>query len=86
MRTTVGTLENEVRAVASSGVRRATLVQGVVYMLVGLVWGIVIAKAPFPRLALGAHLQLTTHAVMSTSERPAWSPSSSSPRRGSSGP
>jgi hypothetical protein len=33
-------------------------------MLVGLIWGMVIPASPFPRLALGAHLQLTTHDVM----------------------
>jgi hydroxylaminobenzene mutase len=33
-------------------------------MLVGLVWGMVIPASPFPRLALGAHIQLTAHGVM----------------------
>ncbi len=47
-----------------SHVSRSNLRQGAVYMLVGLVWGMVIPASPFPRLALGAHLQLTTHGVM----------------------
>jgi hydroxylaminobenzene mutase len=46
------------------GVSRSTLRQGAVYMLLGLVWGTVVPLSPFPRLTLGAHLQLTTHGVM----------------------
>ena len=45
-------------------VSRSNLRQGAIYMLVGLLWGMVIPASPFPRLALGAHLQLTTHGVM----------------------
>ena len=45
-------------------VSRSNLRQGAVYMLVGLVWGMVIPASPFPRLALGAHIQLTAHGVM----------------------
>ena len=45
-------------------VSRSNLRQGAVYMLVGLVWGLVIPASPFPRLALGAHIQLTAHGVM----------------------
>jgi hydroxylaminobenzene mutase len=33
-------------------------------MMVGLLWGLVVPVAPFPRLALGAHIQLTAHGVM----------------------
>lgn len=47
-----------------SPVSRSNLRQGAVYMLVGLVWGMVIPATPFPRLALGAHIQLTAHGVM----------------------
>ena len=47
-----------------SPVSRSNLRQGAVYMLVGLVWGMVIPASPFPRLALGAHIQLRTHGVM----------------------
>ena len=45
-------------------VSRSNLRQGAVYMLVGLIWGMVIPATPFPRLALGAHIQLTAHGVM----------------------
>lgn len=47
-----------------SGVSRSNLRQGAVYMLVGLLWGLVVPASPFPRLALGAHIQLTAHGVM----------------------
>src|SRR5262249_37574300 len=43
---------------------RSTLCQGAAFLLVGLVWGLAVAKRPLPRLALGAHLQLTSHGVM----------------------
>ena len=33
-------------------------------MLVGLIWGIAVPTTQFPRLALGAHLQLTAHGAM----------------------
>ncbi|GDY10989.1 hypothetical protein LBMAG52_44770 [Planctomycetia bacterium] len=47
-----------------SPVSRSNLRQGAIYMLVGLLWGMVIPASPFPRLALGAHIQLTAHGVM----------------------
>ena len=47
-----------------SPVSRSNLRQGAVYMLVGLAWGMVIPTSPFPRLALGAHIQLTAHGIM----------------------
>jgi hydroxylaminobenzene mutase len=47
-----------------SGVSRCNLRHGAIYMLVGLLWGLVIPASPFPRLALGAHIQLTAHGVM----------------------
>ncbi|MFM8175760.1 MAG: hypothetical protein ACKN81_19650, partial [Pirellulaceae bacterium] len=43
---------------------RSNLRQGAVYMLVGLLWGFVVPASLFPRLALGAHIQLTAHGVM----------------------
>ena len=43
---------------------RSNLRQGAIYMLVGLLWGMVIPASTFPRLALGAHIQLTGHGVM----------------------
>ena len=45
-------------------VSRSNLRQGAIYILVGLVWGMMISMTPFPRLALGAHIQLTAHGVM----------------------
>lgn len=45
-------------------VSRSNLRQGAVYMIVGLAWGMAIPATSFPRLALGAHIQLTAHAVM----------------------
>jgi hydroxylaminobenzene mutase len=47
-----------------SQVSRSNLRQGAIYMLVGLLWGMVIPATSFPRLALGAHIQLTAHGVM----------------------
>lgn len=47
-----------------SQVSRSNLRQGAIYMLVGLLWGMVIPASSFPRLALGAHIQLTAHGVM----------------------
>ena len=50
--------------IGPSRVSRSNLRQGAVYMMVGLVWGMAVGATPFPRLALGAHLQLTAHGVM----------------------
>ncbi|HEX4796581.1 MAG TPA: hypothetical protein VH370_22510 [Humisphaera sp.] len=33
-------------------------------MLVGLVWGLIVPHTPYPRLALGAHIQLTGSGIM----------------------
>jgi hydroxylaminobenzene mutase len=43
---------------------RSNLRQGAVYMLVGLIWGMVVPATPFPRLALTAHIQLTANGIM----------------------
>lgn len=48
----------------SERVSRSNLRQGAIYMMVGLLWGMAVPETPFPRLALGAHLQLTGHSVM----------------------
>jgi (hydroxyamino)benzene mutase len=45
-------------------VSRSNLRQGVVFMMVGLLWGMVVPATPYPRLALGAHIQLTGSGVM----------------------
>jgi hydroxylaminobenzene mutase len=50
--------------IQTNPVSRSNLRQGSLYMLIGLVWGLVVPAAPFPRLALGAHIQLTTHGLM----------------------
>jgi hydroxylaminobenzene mutase len=43
---------------------RSNLRQGAIYIMVGLLWGLVVPAAPFPRLALVAHIELTAHGVM----------------------
>ena len=43
---------------------RSNLRQGAVYMLVGLIWGMVVPATTFPRLALTAHIQLTANGIM----------------------
>ncbi|WP_295686263.1 hypothetical protein [uncultured Nevskia sp.] len=43
---------------------RQILVHGLVLILVGLVWGLVVPHTPFPRLALGAHIQLVTNGML----------------------
>jgi hydroxylaminobenzene mutase len=43
---------------------RSNLRQGAVYMLVGLIWGMVVPATPFPRLALTAHIQLAANGIM----------------------
>jgi len=45
-------------------VSRSNLRQGAIYMMVGLIWGMAIPATPFPRLALGAHIQLTVNGIM----------------------
>ena len=43
---------------------RQILVQGLLLILVGLLWGLVVPLTPFPRLALGAHIQLVTNGML----------------------
>lgn len=43
---------------------RQILVHGLVLILVGLAWGLVVPHTPFPRLALGAHIQLVTNGML----------------------
>jgi (hydroxyamino)benzene mutase len=45
-------------------VSRSNLRQGAALMMVGLIWGVVVPATPYPRLALGAHIQLTGSGVM----------------------
>jgi len=43
---------------------RQILIHGLVLILVGLLWGLVVPHAPYPRLALDAHIQLTGNGVL----------------------
>ena len=43
---------------------RQLLIHGMVLVLVGLVWGLVVPGTPHPRLALGAHIQFVTNGML----------------------
>jgi len=43
---------------------RQVLIHGMVLVLVGLVWGLVVPGTPHPRLALGAHIQFVTNGML----------------------
>jgi len=43
---------------------RQILIHGMALVLAGLVWGLVIPGTPFPRLALGAHIQFVTNGLL----------------------
>jgi len=43
---------------------RQILIHGMALVLVGLAWGIFVPLAPYPRLALGAHIQFETNGVL----------------------
>lgn len=43
---------------------RQILIHGLVLILVGLLWGLVVPHTPYPRLALDAHIQLTGNGVL----------------------
>lgn len=49
---------------SSSSGSRQVLVHGMVLVLVGLVWGLVVPGTPHPRLALGAHIQFVTNGML----------------------
>lgn len=40
------------------------LMHGMLLVLVGLVWGLAVPATPYPRLALGAHIQLVTNGML----------------------
>jgi (hydroxyamino)benzene mutase len=42
------------------------LIHGMVFVLVGLVWGLVVPNTPYPRLALTAHVQLESNGMLFT--------------------
>jgi (hydroxyamino)benzene mutase len=49
------------------GIQRASrqiLIHGLSMVLVGLVWGLVVPNTPFPRLAVGAHIQLVENGLL----------------------
>lgn len=43
---------------------RQILLHGITFVLVGFVWGFVVHLTPYPRLALGAHLQFETNGML----------------------
>jgi hypothetical protein len=43
---------------------RQLLIHGMLLVLVGLVWGLVVPGTPYPRLALGAHIQLVSNGML----------------------
>ncbi len=43
---------------------RHILINGLVMILAGLVWGPIIAGTPYPRLAIGAHIQFELHGLL----------------------
>jgi len=43
---------------------RQILIHGMVLVLVGLLWGLVVPATPHPRLALGAHIQFETNGML----------------------
>jgi len=46
------------------GGSRQLLMHGMVLVLVGLVWGLVVPGTPYPRLALGAHIQFVSNGML----------------------
>ncbi len=43
---------------------RQILIHGLTFILVGLVWGLAVPHTPYPRLALGAHIQFEGSGVL----------------------
>ena len=43
---------------------RQILIHGLMLVLVGLVWGLAVPNTPYPRLALGAHIQFETNGLL----------------------
>lgn len=43
---------------------RQILIQGLLLVLVGLLWGFAVPLTPYPRLALGAHIQFVTNGLL----------------------
>ena len=43
---------------------RHILMHGLLLVMVGLIWGFAVPLAPYPRLALGAHIQFVTNGML----------------------
>jgi hydroxylaminobenzene mutase len=43
---------------------RQILIQGMVLVLAGLLWGFVVPHTPYPRLALGAHIEFESNGML----------------------
>lgn len=43
---------------------RHILIHGLLLVMAGLLWGFVVPHTPYPRLALGAHIQLVTNGLL----------------------
>lgn len=43
---------------------RQILIQGLMLVMAGLLWGFVVPHTPYPRLALGAHIQFVTNGLL----------------------
>ncbi len=43
---------------------RQILIHGIVLVLAGLVWGLAVPATPYPRLALGAHIQFMVNGML----------------------
>src|SRR5690349_17655373 len=43
---------------------RQILIHGLAFIFAGLVWGLVVPHTPFPRLALGAHIQFMSSGLL----------------------
>jgi (hydroxyamino)benzene mutase len=43
---------------------RQILVHGLMLVLAGLLWGFMVPHTPYPRLALGAHIQFVTNGIL----------------------
>lgn len=46
------------------GGSRQILIHGMALVLAGLVWGLIIPGTPYPRLALGAHIQFMSNGIL----------------------
>lgn len=48
----------------ANGGARQLLLHGLVLILSGLLWGLVVPSTPYPRLALGAHIQFMVNGML----------------------